>query len=104
MGVTIITALEIAGNAEDLRFSIPEENGQFGVLITRGPGHRFKLMISGPLVLASREDAIAVIRDEVLEPILHHIAKERLESKLTPEVTEKILAGLRATGTAQTFA
>ncbi len=103
MGVTIITALEIAGNAEDLQFSIPEKGGKFGILITRGPGHRFKVMLDGPLVLESREKAIAIIKNEVLDPVAHHIAKEELESRLTPEVIEKILADLRATGTAQTF-
>lgn len=78
MGITRSTALEIYTNPGDLEITVgqEEESGKFAIGIYRGPGHNFKLMISSVPFAESLEDAIEVIRKEVLELSMHAIEKD----------------------------
>ncbi len=64
MGISALTGLEIFTQPDDLEFSVPKAKvgGKFGILITRGPGHNFKLLVSGDPILDTREAAIEIIK------------------------------------------
>ena len=46
MGISMSTALEIFTNPCDLVFGVIEDKAKYGVIITRGPGHRFKPLVT----------------------------------------------------------
>jgi len=62
MGLTRLTVLEIYTNPADLEFQIAESGGKYAVMVTRGPGHRFKLLLTTEAVFEKREIAIDSIR------------------------------------------
>ena len=68
MGISMITALEIFSNPSDLKFSIVKEkkSKKLGFVITRGPGHNDKILLSSGLFAEKPEEAIASIK-EILE-------------------------------------
>ncbi len=60
----LITALEIYSNPHDLEFSIfLGPDGKYGLLITRGPGHNFKRMISSTPFADTPEKAIEIVEN-----------------------------------------
>jgi hypothetical protein len=74
-GVTRATALEIFTQPNDLEFSIGQKGGRWGIIITRGPGHRFKWLLSTKPVFESPKAATNVVHD-VLESICQWATKE----------------------------
>ncbi len=70
MGLTMSTCLEMYTNPHDLSFTIGqvEQGGKFAIAITRGPGHRFKLLISSVPFAESREKAADAVK-EVLDTV-----------------------------------
>ena len=76
--MTMLTALEIFTNPHDLEISIGQEKkgiGKYALLICRGPGHNFKLMISSTPFAEKVEDAVLVIK-EILEVTVEAVTKE----------------------------
>lgn len=47
-GISMMTALEIVTNPKDLQILLTQDkvNGKYAIVIYRGPGHNFKLLIS----------------------------------------------------------
>jgi hypothetical protein len=106
--VKISTAFEIFGNPLDLSFSVKQlDSGEsYGVVITRGPGHRFKPLLSGKT--QGRENALAGVRD-VLDTSIKY-GTEQLPSLggnpnecLTAQQKDEIMAGLEKSGEYNTF-
>lgn len=60
ISISLTTALEIYSNPSDLflSFSKPTLENKFGVVITRGPGHDFKPLISSNFYLTSDDQGI----------------------------------------------
>ena len=125
MGVSMITGLEIYTQPDDLQFVVGEserEKGKYGILISRGPGHRFKILISTPCAFDSREAAVGAVLD--LLAAVCEAAKKELGNPssfiaaivnpngrpvedanvLTQERIEKIVEDLRAGRVANTYA
>ncbi len=106
--MTLITALEIFGNPLDLMFSVKQIRGvsNYGVLINRGPGHNFKLLLSGEM--PSKKQALECV-NEVLETAIKHGRKGLpefggvAENCLTEKQKEEILASLEKTGECHTY-
>jgi len=79
-GISLVTALEIFSNPNDLEISIKQEGGgTFSIEISRGPGHNFKLLLTTTPFPATKEDAVAVVV-EILQGI-HKISTEELRSR-----------------------
>jgi hypothetical protein len=57
-----MTVLEIYSNPADLEFQIAETEGKHAIMVTRGPGHRFKLLLTTEAVFESRTVAVSAIR------------------------------------------
>lgn len=74
-GISRITALEIFSQPDDLEFVIFEKGGLFGFLITRGPGHNFKLIISTSPYAADLAQAIRGV-DTTLEHVCSYATAE----------------------------
>ncbi|HLC49701.1 MAG TPA: hypothetical protein VJI96_04945 [Candidatus Andersenbacteria bacterium] len=74
-GITRGTALEIFTNPNDLEFTVGERTGKWAILITRGPGHNFKMLLSSEPVLPSKAEAITGISN-LLKTILHICGNE----------------------------
>lgn len=123
MGLSAITALEIYTNPEDLEFAIgeDEESGKWSLVITRGPSHHFKLLLSADGTLGSKAEAIKQIglllktaREEgrrtltdpesfigkIVNP--KGLAPEDMEI-LTDEQSERILEELRSSNVSSTY-
>ena len=107
--MTTLTGLEIFGNPKDLAFSVkkPKGDNKYGLAITRGPGHNFKLLLSGEDI-PSKEVALDLVK-QVLEAS-RKVGLEALpsfggeESKcLTKEQQQKILSDLKKTGESATY-
>jgi hypothetical protein len=62
MGLSRLTVLEIYTNPADLEFQIAESDGKYAVMVTRGPGHKFKLLLTTEAVFEKCEVAIDSIR------------------------------------------
>jgi len=80
MGITRLTALEIFTNPNDLRLSVVREegkgeSGKYAILITRGPGHSFKLLLSSQPFAATVDEAARDI-GEILEFIRQNATKD----------------------------
>ncbi len=119
--MTILTALEIFTNPDDLEFSIGLEGNKWAVIISRGPGHYFKLLLSSEHVFGSREAAIDKIKGELVficekgkeilgdssNPAANVINPDNLPvgnmEVLTQERLEQIINELRANGMASTY-
>lgn len=77
MGITRITALEIFTNPGDLEFTIGQDkdSSKFAIGIFRGPGHRYKPMITSVPFAETQEDAVKAV-EEILQMIHDCITKE----------------------------
>lgn len=77
MGLNIGTALEIFTNPEDLEFTIGQEKEgeKFAIGIFRGPGHRYKPLLTTKPFLETREDAFNAI-EETLQTVLEVATRE----------------------------
>jgi hypothetical protein len=61
MGLGRLTALEIFAHPTDLMFVIGEKDGKFGILLTRGPGHDYKFLISSRMIIETRDKAVEAL-------------------------------------------
>lgn len=121
-GISLFSALEIFTQPDDLQFSIGEQAGKWGLAITRGPGHDYKLIITSQPVLESREAAANAIKT-LLTDICTAATSELNKPKsmlaalanpdglpiddahmLSGEYRERIFNDLMEHGVAQTFA
>ena len=59
MDVSRVTVLEIYSNPADLEFTIGSSEGKWGVLISRGQGHKFKPLLSTEAVFPVHGPTIA---------------------------------------------
>jgi hypothetical protein len=85
MGIGRMEALEIFTHPDDLEFTIEKEKdgSKYCVLITRGPGHNFKLLISSTFYFEAPEKAVESIKG-ILESIQQFAIEEFAdESSLT---------------------
>ena len=71
MSVSLMDALEIFTHPRDLELSIVKEKGtnKYGICITRGPGHDFKLLITSSFSFEGSKEAIDATKGllEVIE-------------------------------------
>lgn len=103
MGVSRLTVLEIFTNPADLEFTVGESDGKWGVLISRGAGHRFKPLLSTEAVFPERDTAIDAIRSVLngaFEEGQRNFPSE--PSMLTKELTNKILEKVKESGSCST--
>ena len=107
--MTVLTGLEIFGNPKDLAFCVKKLEGsnEYGLAITRGHGHCFKLLITGES-MPSKEVALDLVR-QILEAS-RKVGSEALPSFggkasecLTEAQQNKILADLEARGESTTY-
>jgi hypothetical protein len=107
--MTALTGLEIFGNPNDLAFCLkkPKGSNKYGLAVTRGPGHRFKVLLSGEDI-PSKKVALDLIK-QVLEAS-RKVGLEALPSFggyankcLTEAQQNKIIADLKATGESATY-
>ncbi|MFA4953963.1 MAG: hypothetical protein WC641_01470 [Patescibacteria group bacterium] len=61
MGLGRLTALEIFAHPTDLMFVIGQADGRFGILLTRVPGHDYKLLISSQMTIETRDKAVEIL-------------------------------------------
>lgn len=104
MGLSMITLTEIYTNPRDLGFSVNQENGKFAAFIRRGPGHRFKLLMSSEHRFATADMAIAAI-EETLDLVLKK-GKEIFrtgDQDLTQVLIDKIVEDLTKYRGASTY-
>ena len=76
-GISLFTALEIFTNPNDLEISIGQEKGggKYALVISRGPGHNFKIMLSSQPFAERIEDVVEAIKG-ILETIRQSIIGE----------------------------
>jgi len=107
--MTASTGLEIFGNPKDLAFSVKKlpRSEKYGLAVTRGPGHNFKLLLTGEDI-PSKEVALDIVR-QVLEAS-RKVGLEALPSFggdanecLTKTQQNKILDDLETTGESATY-
>lgn len=81
-GISMSTALEIFTNPKDLEIVVSrEKNGdKYAFLITRGPGHNFKMILSSNPFTENFEEVLKAIR-ETLEKIQQKMTEEFEDSK-----------------------
>lgn len=129
MGLNYGTALEIFNNPFDLSISIaspPEWKGKWGVALTRGPGHRFKVMLTtdNPEVLPNtKEEIIALVMKDIFRSSMqasrealsdpanplgrilnpNGMPPSGMKNILTDEILARIESDLREKGVANTF-
>jgi hypothetical protein len=107
MSVTLLTAYEMVHNRTDLMFIAGEhktEQGKFAFCITRGPGHRYKPLLSSKFEFESQEsaaDAVQEILTAVVEAVEERLGKNR-DGALTAEDCQVIMEALRRTGSVET--
>jgi len=106
--MTMMTALEIFGNPNDLDFMVWEDQPgkSYNLAITRGPGHRGKLLISSNTPMARQQalDLIKSILDTSFSVGMVEIPKfdgDALKC-LTKDNITRIMADLEATGECHT--
>lgn len=104
---TFITLLEIYSNPKDLLFQIFEKDNAFAVLVSRGPGHNFKVMLSSEYVYKTAMEAALVI-NEVLETVLKECSGNFICTKfksfaLTRDDVQKIVHELGEKGISKTY-
>jgi hypothetical protein len=118
--VSMGTALEIFNHPRDLYFSVSEHEGKYAFVISRGPGHNFKLLISADPVFEGREAVILCVQ-EILTGIRTHLEKELLDPStiaaqfcnpsrlprhmfqgLTAEYIDRIISDLQTQGSVST--
>jgi len=76
MSITLMIALEIFSNPKDIAIKINEKSdGNFCFGITRGPGHRYKLIATSGQPIASKEEALEMV-EKILQIILRSIPEE----------------------------
>lgn len=64
MGISRLTALEVFNNPRDLVVQIGgDEKKGFVIVITRGPGHNYKLLIDSQPINKTREEVIEMVRE-----------------------------------------
>jgi hypothetical protein len=82
MGISMITALEIFTNPEDLEITISQEKegAKFAIGIFRGPGHNFKPMLTSQPFAEKFEDAIEAVKG-MLESICAVLTKDFADQK-----------------------
>lgn len=96
MGLTRLTVLEIYTNPADLEFKIAESEGKYGVMVTRGPGHKFKLLLTTEAVFEKHAVAVDSIR-AVLDAALRE-GKENFHKDpgvLNQQAVDRILRELK---------
>ncbi|MBP9762365.1 hypothetical protein KBD34_01990 [Patescibacteria group bacterium] len=64
MGLSLITALEIFTNPDDLYFAVIKdpESGKYGLVIARGPGHDYKPLFDVSCNYETREGVLEMLR------------------------------------------
>ena len=77
MGVSLLTALEIFTNPYDLHIQIGEdkESGKYAICISRGPGHKFKPILTSTPFAETFEDEVKTV-GETLEAIRQAAERE----------------------------
>jgi len=80
-GITRLSALEIFSNPKDLEIIIAhgKETKKYGFLISRGPGHNFKIILEAKPFSEKPEEVVDTIK-QLLEGI-QKITKEDLKNK-----------------------
>ena len=120
-GISRATALEIFTQPDDLEFSIGCKDDKWAIMVTRGPGHNFKLLITTEPVFESKDAAIKVV-EELLDGICQGYESELTDPSslaaqfvnpedrslenanvLTAERREWIIQELKANDTAGTY-
>lgn len=103
MGLSRLTVLEIYTNPANLEFQIAESEGKYAVMVTRGPGHKFKLLLTTEAVFEKREVAIDSIR-AVLDAALREGTQAFSEhaGALNQENVDRILRELAEKGSCST--
>lgn len=84
MGVSMLVAMEVFTQPNDLMITItdPDDEEKIAFVISRGPGHRFKMLLSTVPIFESREAAIKAV-----ESILHGICESSREAFMDPKST-----------------
>lgn len=123
MGMSLITAMEIFTNPYDLEVTVgrTDKDSKFSIFMSRGPGHRFKILITSEPFAKKLEDAIKGI-EEILGMVVQVMEKEfenresipsqylnpdnqRIDRSkiLTPELIEQITESLHKNKFARTY-
>lgn len=120
-GIHRITALEIFTNPHDLEFRIPEVDGKWTIMITRGPGHSFKILLLS-MPVSNKKEAVDGVRktlDLVRQACTKELSdpssfatqminpdSESLEEAivLTPAIQERIIQDLQEKNASSTYA
>lgn len=71
MGISALTALEIFSNPRDLHVAVGETDGKFAFMISRGPGHDFKPILSSRPFAENVPAVIGSIK-EILESVCNY--------------------------------
>ncbi|MBU4284780.1 hypothetical protein KKF60_01515 [Patescibacteria group bacterium] len=83
MGISRLTAWEIAGNHDDIVVDAggpDKKTGKFVGWITRGPGHNFKPLLNTQPIYDTLEQAKQAMKDLVVK-INEFVDNERVNSK-----------------------
>jgi hypothetical protein len=98
--MTPLTAMEIRGNPHDLCIFVYKEHRLFGFGILRGPGHKYKSLLTSKPYLRTRDEAI-----EMIAKILRDVAVEASGEGdlLDQKMVERILNGVREKEVANTW-
>lgn len=85
MGLSLITALEIFTNPDDLEIKIGQEREgeKFSIGIFRGPGHNYKPMLNSGAFAKTLEEAVEAVK-EILETVCKAITKDFADRKSIP--------------------
>ena len=77
MGVSRLSAYEISGNPDDIVCTSfkNKDSGMYGGIISRGPGHNYKLIITTNPVYETQDEAESDMRD-LVENINKAVEKE----------------------------
>jgi len=80
MGLTMMTALEIFTNPDDLEITIVQEKngGKFAISIFRGIKHRYKPMLTSQPFAKTQKEAIKAI-GEILQAV-HNVSTREFEN------------------------
>jgi hypothetical protein len=103
MNLSRMTALEIYSNPADIEFLIAQSEGKHAIMVTRGPGHRFKPLLSTEAVFESRATAVTIIRS-VLDVALKEgkSAFDDALEMLDQETIDHIIQDLQEQGSCST--
>lgn len=121
MRISMLTALEIFTNPNDLEIVIGTDGGKYGFAITRGPGHHYKVILDTSGFAETRAATVEVIKitlDSIRETLTRDLSdqgsvpsqylnpdgQEIDQSKvLNPDLIGRILDELRQHQTASTY-